>query len=88
MHNYPRNGLFSTADLASFADFNSIYAMAAICNDGTIYMMKKTLDFNPVLLFRYYNDGLGKGIYSGMKNVARNAGRIGVEYKCSVKRRV
>lgn len=87
MHNHPRNGLFSAADLTSFSDFNSIYAMTAICNDGTIYMMKKTPNFNPIILFQCYNDGLGKGVYSGMKNVARNIGKIGIEYRCSVKRR-
>lgn len=87
MHNHPRNGLFSGADLISFSNFKSIYAMTAVCNDGTIYMMKKTEKFSPFLLLKYYNESIGNGMYSGMKNVAKNANKIGIVYRCSVKRR-
>lgn len=58
MHNHPRNGLFSGADIRSFIDFNSIYLMTAVCNDGTIYMLRKEINFNPLLMEKYYNDGV------------------------------
>lgn len=88
MHNHPRNGLFSGADLKSFVDYVSIYAMTAVCNDGTIYTIKKTSEFDPIALMMYYNSGIEMGgEYSGIKNVARNASKIGIEYKCSIKRR-
>ena len=88
MHNHPRNGLFSGADLKSFATYNSIYAMTAVCNDGTIYMMKKTEKFDPFALMMYYSIGIAKGKeYSGIKYVAKNAHKIGIVYRCSVRRR-
>ena len=88
MHNHPRNGLFSGADLKSFVDYVSIYAMTAVCNDGTIYTINKTAEFDPIALMMYYNIGLEKGgEYSGIKNVAQNASKIGIKYKCSIKRR-
>ena len=88
MHNHPRNGLFSGADLKSFATYNSIYAMTAVCNDGTIYMMKKTEKFDPFALMMYYSNGITEGKeYSGIKYVAKNAHKIGIEYRCSVRRR-
>lgn len=58
MHNHPRNGWFSGADIRSFIDFNSIYLMTAVCNDGTIYMLRKERNFNPLLMEKYYNDGV------------------------------
>ena len=88
MHNHPRNGMFSGADLKSFADYVSIYAMTAVCNDGTIYSIHKTEAFDPIALMVYYNIGIQKGgEYSGIKYVAKNASKIGIKYKCSIKRR-
>ena len=88
MHNHPRNGLFSGADLKSFVDYVSIYAMTAVCNDGTIYTIYKTSEFDPIALMVYYNNGIQKGgEYSGIKHVAKNASKIGIKYKCSIKRR-
>jgi hypothetical protein len=58
MHNHPRNGLFSGKDLRSFSDFKSIYFMTAICNDGTIHMLRKELGFDKILLEFYYNEGV------------------------------
>jgi len=88
MHNHPRNGMFSGSDLKSFADYASIYAMTAVCNDGTIYSIHKTQEFDPIALMVYYNVGIQKGgEYSGIKHVAKNASKIGIRYKCSIKRR-
>lgn len=79
-------------------DYKSIYLMTAICNDGTIYMMRKEKKFNPILLSEYYNVGVMEGIkarksgkssakYYGTKNVAKHAKEIGITYRCSVKRK-
>ena len=62
--------------------------MTAICNEGTIYMIHKTAEFDPIALMMYYNLGIQNGgEYSGIKNVAKNASKIGIRYKCSIKRR-
>ncbi len=98
LHNHPINGLFSSKDIHSFADYDSIYLMTAVCNDDTIYMMRKEQNFNPLLLVEYYNYGVTKYItennttntkpyYSGIKYVAKHAKKIGITYKCSVKRK-
>lgn len=58
MHNHPRNGLFSDVDIRSFTDFNAIYIMTAVCNDGTIYMIRKERSFEPLLMQKYYNEGV------------------------------
>ena len=50
MHNHPRNGLFSSKDINTFADYDSIFMMTAVCNDGTIYMMRKEENFSPQAL--------------------------------------
>lgn len=103
LHNHPRNGLFSGKDVSTFCDYNSIYLMTAVCNDGTIYMMRKEKNFNPLLLKEYYNQGLKQNLekkkaesrkrsyvtpyYNGIKNVAKHAKEIGITYRCSVKRK-
>lgn len=122
LHNHPRNRLFSGADIKSFTDYNSIYLMTAVCNDGTIYMLRKEKNFNPFLMEKYYNEGVAlnqkeatnernskakrlkldinnksdrekikriktKPYYYGIKNVAKHASKIGVTYRCSVKRK-
>ena len=98
LHNHPKNGLFSSRDIHSFADYDSIYLMTAVCNDGTIYMMRKERNFNPLLLVEYYNYGITnyirknnatntKPYYSGIKYVAKHAKKIGITYRCSVKKK-
>jgi hypothetical protein len=122
LHNHPRNGLFSGEDLKSFTDHDSIYFMTAVCNDGTIHMLRKESNFNPFLLYDYYNAGVAKSdkkatqdlkdkikrlgldinnpqdkekikniqttpYYFGTKNVIQNAQKIGITYRCSIKRK-
>lgn len=96
LHNHPRNGLFSSRDISSFIEYNSIYLLTAVCNDGTIYMLRKEANFNPFLLREYYNQGIKKNrrkslgnkpCYYGIKNVAKHAKEIGVTYRCSVRRK-
>lgn len=100
LHNHPRNGLFSYKDLSSFIAYNSIYIMTAVCNDGTIYMIRKEENFDPYLLNKYYSEGIhqnvqniskrngtGKFYYNGIKNVAKHAKQIGITYRCSIKRK-
>lgn len=76
MHNHPRNGLFSGADIRSFIDFNSIYLMTAVCNDGTIYMIRKEISFNPLLMEKYYNDGVAMSKKAAQAEILRKAKRL------------
>jgi hypothetical protein len=87
LHNHPRNGLFSDRDIASFIKYDSIYAMTVVCNDGTIYTMSKTSEFNGNAILEYYNQNISFKKYGAIKSIAHNAKKLGVTYKCSVKRR-
>lgn len=87
MHNHPRNGLFSSVDIRTFAVRTSIRIMTVVCNDGTIYVLKKENNFNAAALMQIYNDNVGKYPYSGTKAIGKYAKKIGVKYNCSVKRR-
>lgn len=85
MHNHPRNGLFSSQDVQSFIDFNSIYIMTAICNDGTIYMMRKEINFDPFLLKRYYDEGLDISIKMWSAHGGNKDNGLGKPYYCGIK---
>lgn len=95
LHNHPRNSLFSAKDISTFCDYDTIYLLTAVCNDGTIYLMRKEPSFDPVLLKYYYNEGvklnMDKGErkyrFGGIKNVAKHAKRIGITYRCSIVRK-
>ena len=87
MHNHPKNGLFSEVDLRTFITSSSLYGMTAVCNDGTIYMMYKTENFNKEKVQDMYNRNVNLGQYSGIKAVAKNARKLGLVYRCSIKRR-
>lgn len=76
MHNHPRNGLFSGADIRSFIDFNSIYLMTAVCNDGTIYMLRKETNFNPLLMEKYYNEGVALSSKAAQAEKLRKAKKL------------
>lgn len=76
MHNHPRNGMFSTKDIDSFCDYNSIYLMTAVCNDGTIYMIRKDANFNRHLLRKYYNEGVAKSIEKAHSEQLSKAKRL------------
>lgn len=73
MHNHPRNGLFSGKDIRSFIDFNSICVMTAVCNDGTIYLLKKEENFNPLLMGDYYNEGVRQSEKATKNEIIRKA---------------
>lgn len=87
IHNHPRNGMFSTTDIRTFAYRDSIYAMLAICNDGTIYTMYKLENFNRESFLYYYNSLDTGGTYSRIKTMAKNAGKLNIVYRCSVRRK-
>lgn len=81
MHNHPRNGLFSSQDIQSFIDFNAIYIMTAVCNDGTIYMMRKDFNFNPLLMQKYYNQGKERSQREALEERIKKAKKLGVNVK-------
>ena len=85
MHNHPRNGLFSGADIRSFIDFNSIYLMTAVCNDGTIYMLRKEKNFNPLLMQKYYNDGVALSEKAAQEERLRKAKKLKLDINDSDK---
>lgn len=46
LHNHPSTGTFSARDLRTFCNNDSIYIMTAVGNDGSIYILRKDVDFN------------------------------------------
>lgn len=76
MHNHPRNGMFSGVDIRSFIDFDSIYLMTAVCNDGTIYMLRKERAFQPFLMEQYYNDGVEQSRKAVQREQAQKARKL------------
>ena len=87
MHNHPRNGLFSSVDIQSFIDFNSIFMMTAVCNDGTIYMLKKEIIFDPFLARKYYNDGCERSDKESRQYVVKKAKELGLDVNNSEDRK-
>lgn len=81
MHNHPRNGLFSAKDIDTFADYGSIYMMTAVCNDGTIYMMKKEMNFNSSLLRKYFNEGAKESVKEANAERLRKGKKLGLDPK-------
>ena len=81
MHNHPRNGLFSSKDINTFADYDSIFMMTAVCNDGTIYMLKKEENFSPQALKKYYEEGAKLSEELCTKEQIRKAIKKGIDIK-------
>jgi len=81
MHNHPRNGLFSSQDIDTFATFDTIFLLTAVCNDGNIYMIRKEQNFNPLLLMQYYNDGAELSKKLSMDEKIRKAKKKGIDIK-------
>ncbi len=78
MHNHPRNGMFSGKDIRSFTDLNSIRLMTAVCNDGTIHMMRKEWNFNPFLIDKYYNEGVLLSYKAASEEKEHKAKKLGL----------
>lgn len=76
MHNHPRNGMFSGADIKSFTDFDSIYLMTAVCNDGTIYMIRKERNFNPFAMQKYYEEGAALSHRKAQNEIMRKVKKL------------
>ena len=88
MHNHPRNGLFSRKDLMTFGLREGIRIMTVVCNDGTIYAMKKEPGFDFGAMISLYNKNISEVPYSGTKAIAKHAKKLGLYYKCCMKRRL
>ena len=84
VHNHPRNGLFSSLDVTTFINSESIYIMIAVCNDGTIHMMKKLGTFSKYALTYYYHQGDETKVYGKIKNVIKHQRQVGIQYRCSI----
>ncbi len=88
MHNHPSTGTFSGEDFKYFCNHESLYMMTAIGNDGTIYALTKTPQFDMRVLGEYskkadWYKSIGK-INNGtlaMKDILKIANQYGLEYK-------
>lgn len=80
LHNHPRNGLFSEQDLNTFCDYNSIYLITAVCNDGNIHMLRKEKNFNPFALERYYNEGAMVSEKRALEEIYRKAKKLKLDF--------
>ena len=89
MHNHPSTGTFSGADLKYFCNHDTLYIITAIGNDGTIYSLTKTADFNIAVLAEYerlalffYRKGhINNNGTLAMKEILNRAKEFGLRYK-------
>lgn len=89
MHNHPSTGTFSGADLKYFCNHDTLYIITALGNDGTIYSLTKTPEFNINILAEYERLALEyykKGHKSNngtlaMKEILSRAKEFGLQYK-------
>ena len=56
LHNHPSTGSFSARDLITFCNNDSIFIMTAVGNDGSVYLLKKELRFDPSQLLLSYGE--------------------------------
>lgn len=47
LHNHPSTGTFSARDLRTFCNNDSLYIMTAVGNDGSVYVLRKDIGFDP-----------------------------------------
>ncbi len=56
LHNHPSGLIFSKGDLQSFIDCESLYILGAVGNDGSVYFIEKTNNFDSYYFDNYmYN---------------------------------
>ena len=89
MHNHPSTGNFSGEDFKTFCNNDAMYIMTVVGNDSTVYLLKKTKDFNKRVLVEYAK--LAKKYYDigyknnngtmAIKKILKNASKYGIEYK-------
>ena len=63
--------------------------MTVVCNDGTIYCMRKEPGYNSNVLVSFFNMN-AKGIqgdYTAIKMVAKHVSKLNIMYRCSKARR-
>lgn len=89
MHNHPSTGTFSGEDFKYFCNHESLYIITAIGNDGTIYSLTKTPQFNINVLSKYiekaeWYKSIGKITNNGtlaMRDILSIASDYGLIYK-------
>ena len=79
MHNHPRNTPFSSQDINTFADYETIYMMTAICNDGKIHMLRKEEGFSSLNLKYYYELGVKQSEEAACKERNEKAKQKGID---------
>lgn len=89
LHNHPSTGTFSGADLKYFCNHDTLYIITAVGNNGTIYSLTKTVDFNISVLAEYerlalefYDKGYIKNNGTlAMKEILKRAAEFGLLYR-------
>lgn len=89
IHNHPSTGTFSGQDFIFFCTNKQIGIVDVVGNDGTIYVLRKTPDFDESVLLEYGNLALyykNKGHIQNngtlaMRDILRQAASYGLMYK-------
>lgn len=87
MHNHPSTGTFSGVDFKTFCDNDTLYAITVVGNDGSVFTLTKTAEFNKGKAFAYYHD-LAMNTYKNyvnngtmaMKELLHHCDEIGLIY--------
>jgi hypothetical protein len=68
MHNHPSTSTFSGEDFKMFCDYESIYIMTIVGNDGSIQVMKKDENFEGQYIKTKYGEKAKEYMEKGYKN--------------------
>ena len=89
MHNHPSTGTFSGEDFKFFCNNDSLYIITVVGNDGTVYVLAKTADFDirvladyTMLAANYYKAGYIRNNGTlAIRDILKRANEYGLEYK-------
>ncbi len=80
LHNHPKNSCFSEVDLQSFMTADAIYMMSVIGNNGRIFFLIKTDDYDKTNSLIYYEDLFEHFEGSSVKEFLRTCGKVGLKF--------
>ncbi len=93
MHNHPSTSTFSGTDFKTFCNYDSLYFMTVVGNDGSVWVLTKQNGFDSGAALSYYAELAKKyNMYKNngtraMKELLKNCDKIGLSYKIGGKKR-
>ncbi|MDC7278655.1 hypothetical protein NXH64_03970 [Butyrivibrio fibrisolvens] len=80
LHNHPQNTCFSEVDLRSFMTADAIYMMSVIGNNGRIFFLIKTDDYDKAASLVFYEKLFENFEGSSVKEFLRTCRKVGLKF--------